>query len=150
MYKTAAMISSVCLMFFFSDPPSADGQDINPGQWKFTATLTMPMMPKPQTLSHVKCYTQEDVQQDPLTAMLEEGPCQLTRSEVQGNRMDFEVDCQGDMGVTSRGKGYFIADGNSASGKMEVTIDVPNMPDTGGQDMKMIQEWKGRRIGACD
>ena len=28
--------------------------------------------------------------------------------------------------------------------------EMANMPNMEGQEMKMVQSWQGRRIGACD
>ncbi len=153
MSKPLALFFGACLMLLISSPAWSGGPEMNPGKWEFTTTITMPMMPQPQTITNIECFTQEQAQEDPLAALLKEGPCELVSKKVHGNRMDFEVACRGDMNVTSTGKGFFTTQGNTASGEMVVMMNMPemaNMPNMEGQEMKMEQSWKGRRIGACD
>lgn len=153
MYKLIVTIFSACLMLIVSSPAWSDGPSMKPGKWEFTTTITMPMMPQPQTMTNIECITKEQAREDPLGALLKEGMCDLVSKKVRGNRIDFEVACQGDMNVTSTGTGHFITKGNTASGEMEVIMNMPemaNVPNMKGQEMKMEQSWKGRRIGACD
>lgn len=150
MRKPMITIFSVGLVLVVSSLAWSGGPEMKPGKWEFTTTITMAMMPQPQTVTNVECYTKEQAQENPLAALLKEGPCQLVSQKVRGNRMDFEVACQGDMNVSSTGKGFFTTQGDTASGKMEVIMNMPEMANMEGQEMKMEQSWKGRRIGACD
>ncbi len=72
-----------------------------------------------------------------MAALLKEGPCQLVSKKALGNRMDLEVACQDDMNVTSTGKGHFTTQGDTASGKMEVTMNMPEMAN--------MPIWKARK-----
>lgn len=153
MRKPIITILFICLMLLISSPVWSGGPTMKPGKWEFTTTITMPMMAQPQTMTNIECITQEQAQDDPLGALLKEGMCQLVSKKVRGNRIDFEVSCQSDKNVTSTGKGHFTTLGDTASGEMEVVMNMPkmaNMPNMEGREMKMEQSWKGRRIGACD
>ena len=153
MTKTAATIFTILFLTLTITAAWADGPQLKPGKWEFTVTLTMPMMPDPQTITNVDCITEDQAGKDPLAALVEQGQCEVVDSTVQGNRMDFEVTCQADKGITSNGKGYFITEGDTATGKMEVTMSMPEMadlPNMKGKEMKMEQAWDGRRLGDCD
>ena len=105
-HKPMITIFSICLVLLAGSPVWSGGPEMKPGKWEFTTTITMSMMPAPQTVTNVECFTEEKAQEDPLAALLKEGPCQLVSKNVRGNRMDFEVACKGDMNVTSTGKGH--------------------------------------------
>ncbi|MFQ5852564.1 MAG: DUF3617 domain-containing protein [Candidatus Binatia bacterium] len=131
----------------------AAGPLVKPGKWEFTIIINMPMMPQPQKKTETKCITAEKASRDPLAAILKEGQCKILSRKERGNSLDFELECSGDMNVKSKGKGRFTADGTTASGKMKITMnmpDMPNMPKMGGQGMTMTQEWEGKRLGNCD
>lgn len=151
MKKVFVALIVTIAMLFFAKVVMAEGPDLKPGKWEFTTTVTMPMMPEAKVTTQTECITPEEANSDPLAAMIEEGTCKVLNKEEHGNTIEFEVECQGEMGMKSRGKGYFTANGTTASGKMEVTMNIPqNIPQMGGQSMKMTQEWEGRRIGDCD
>ena len=150
MTKTAA---TILLLMLTITAAWADGPQMKPGKWEFTSTISIPMMPEPQTITNVDCITEEESKKDPLAAVVEQGHCQVVNRQVAGSRIDFEVACQADKGITSTGKGYFTITGDTATGKMEVIMNMPEMPDLPnmkGQEMKMEQSWEGRRIGDCD
>ena len=142
----AALIVTIAMLFFVK-VVMAKGPDLKPGKWEFTTTVTMPMMPEAKVMTKTECITAEDANSDPLAAMVEDGTCKVLNKEESGNTIEFEVECDGDMDMKMRGNGYFTANGTTASGKMEMTMNIPQM---GGQSTKMTQEWEGKRIGDCD
>jgi hypothetical protein len=128
-------------------PLRAEGPRLEPGKWEFTTTSDVPMRKEPKVTTTTKCITKEDAEKDPLAEMVEEGKCTVLSREIDGDAIDFEIECEGSMGMSSRGKGHFQADGTTASGTMEMSM---KMPGFGGSGMKMTQKWEGKRIGDCD
>jgi len=145
----AALIVTIAMLFIVK-VVKAEGPDIKPGKWEITTTATMPMTPEAKITTQTECITLEDAS-DPLAAIIEKSTCKVLNKKQNGNTLEFEVECDGGMGMKMNGKGQFTANGTTASGKMEMTMNMPqNVPQMGGQSMKMTQEWKGRRIGDCD
>ena len=131
----------------FAGSIMAEGPSMEPGKWEFKTTASMPMMSEPKVTTKTECVTEEEATKDPLAAMVEDINCKVLSREESGDTIEFEVECEGDMDTKMKGKGKCTADGTSASGNMEMTMEMPQM---GGQTMKMTQEWEGRRIGDCD
>jgi Protein of unknown function (DUF3617) len=144
----AALIVTIAMLFFVK-VVMAEGPDIKPGKWEFTTTVTMPMMPEAKVTTQTECVTLEEAS-DPLAAIIEEGTCKVLNKEESGNTLKFELECEGEMDMKMRGKGHFTANGTTASGKMEMTMNMQQMGGQGSQSMKMTQEWEGKRIGDCD
>lgn len=149
--RAGAALAVVAVLLFAS---SAAGLGLNAGQWRFVSNTTSSMMPEPQSHTETKCITEEIAKQDPLAELVEKGGCKvLSRSEA-GDTLTFEVECagQGKMPVKSRGKGTFTSSGDKANGKMDLSVEmpeVPNMPAMGGK-VTMQQSWTGERLGACE
>ena len=150
MKKVFVMLLATILSLLFAKVVLAEGTNLKPGKWEFKTTSIIPMMPDPQIMTNTKCITAEDAGRDPLAAMVEEGKCRVLNKEENGNTIEFEVECDGGTDMKMNGKGHFTANGTTASGKMEMTMNVPQMGDQGGQSMKITQEWEGKRIGNCD
>ncbi len=145
-----AMLIATIVTLLFVKVVRAEGPNIKPGKWEIKTTATMPMMPEAKVTTQTECITPEEAS-DPLAAIIEEGTCKVLNKEENGNTLEFEVECEGEMGMKMNGKGLFTANGTTASGNMEMTMNMPaNMPQMGGQSMKMTQEWEGKRIGDCD
>ena len=150
MKKAFAVLIAAIVPLLFAKAVLAEGPNIKPGKWEIKTTVTMPMMPEPKVTTLTECITPEEAS-DPLAAIMEEGTCKVFNKEESGNTLKFELECEGEMGMKMTGKGHFTANGTTASGKMEITMNMPqNMPQMGGQSMTMTQEWEGRRIGDCD
>ena len=150
MKKVFAVLIATIVPLLFAKVVLADGPNIKPGKWEIKTTVTMPMMPEAKVTTQTECITPEEAS-DPLAAIIEESTCKVLNKEENGNTLEFELECEGEMGMKMNGKGHFTANGTTASGKMEMTMNMPqNIPQMDGQSMKMIQEWKGRRIGDCD
>ena len=150
MKKVFTMLIAAIVPLLLAKVVLAEGTNIKPGKWEIKTTVTMPMMPEAKVTTQTECITLEEAS-DPLAAIIEESTCKVLNKEESGNTLEFEVECEGEMDMKMTGKGHFTANGTTASGKMEMTMNMPqNMPQMGGQSMKMTQEWEGRRIGNCD
>ncbi len=150
MKKVFAVLIATIVPLLFAKVVLAEGPNIKPGKWEIKTTVNMPMMPEAKVTTQTECVTPEEAS-DPLAAIMEEGICKVLNKKESSNTIEFEVECEGDMGMKMNGKGRFTANGTTASGNMEMTMNMPaNMPQMGGQSMKMTQEWEGKRIGDCD
>ena len=149
MKKVFVMLIATILPLLFAKVILAEGLNIKPGKWEIKTTVTMPMMPEANVTTQTECITLEEAN-DPLAAIMEESTCKILNKKESGNTLEFEVECEGDTGMKMNGKGHFTANGTTASGKIEMTMNMPQMGGQGGQSMKMTQEWEGKRIGDCD
>ncbi len=143
---------SIIALAALAAPASAAGPNINPGKWQFDTSIMM--MGQPQKQSETKCITKEEAEADPLATIIEEGRCKVLSQTETGDSLEFEVECKGDpkMPMKMRGKGKFTGNGDTASGSMDVNVEMPempNMPQMQG-NMTMKQTWEGKRLGACD
>ena len=149
MKKVFAVLIAMIVPLLLAKAVLAEGPDIKPGKWEIKTTVTMPMMPEANVTTQTKCVTLEEAS-NPLAAILKEGNCKVLNKKESGNPIEFEVECDGGMDMKMNGKGHFTANNTTASGKMEMTMNMPQMGDQGGQSMKITQEWEGKRIGNCD
>ncbi len=149
MKKVFVVLIATILPLLFAKVVLAEGPNLKPGKWEIKTTVTMPMMPEAKVTTQTECITPEEAS-DPLAAIIEEGTCKVLNKEENGNTLEFELECEGEMGMKMNGKGHFTANGTTASGKMEMTMNMQQMGGQGSQSMKMTQEWEGKRIGDCD
>ncbi len=145
-------IITACLLILIPTAGIAGSFTMNPGKWEFTTSMTMPMFPAPQVTTDTECITKEDAERDPIDDLLSDGNCRVINKKQTKSSMTFEMECTNE-GVISRGKGQFSSKGNSASGSMDLTMEIPNMPampNMPAGPMTMKTTWQGKRIGACD
>lgn len=154
--KNSSIIACTCgVVFVLAGPATADGPDLTPGKWEFKNKSVMPMAPEPRVQTETKCITSEEAKADPLAAIVEEERCKVLSQTRTDDSITFEIECDGDpkMKMKMRGRGTFTASGDSASGRMDMTMDMPAMPNMPPQmagTMTMTQTWTGKRLGDCD
>ncbi len=154
MQKKSILVLACCCLLLPA-AALAGGYSMNPGKWQFTTTVTMPMLPAPQVSTNTECVSKEEAERDPLANLVDVGNCTITKKEMHGANLDFEMECN-EKGMTSKGKGHFSAHGNTVSGSMEMSMEMPKMEGAQGipgmptGPMKITTSWKGERIGACD
>lgn len=121
----------------------AGALEMPPGKWGITSETITPMAPAPVT-----DYTEDCVQDDfdPVSLMQSEmaQECQLTTNTDTATELDADLQCAMPGAGTVQGKLLFTVDGNSATGQMNMSINV------GGQVMEMSSKWSGELLGACD
>ncbi len=128
---------------------------MNPGKWEFSTTVIMPMLPAPQTSTTIECVSKEEAEKDPLASLKDIGDeCHVTDKKIKGSRLEYVIKCD-QQGMTSTGKGYFEAQGDTASGAMEMSMQMPEgmpagMPGMASGAMSIKTTWQARRIGKCD
>ena len=114
---------------------------IEPGMWEVTTKMTSPMSPQPRVHTNQECMQNAEISPQDL-APEDGGECTITSSEINGNSMNWAMQCNSPGGVT-KGSGNFTSNGDSGHGgmKMHMTIE--------GQDFNMEMAWEGKRIGSC-
>jgi hypothetical protein len=122
-----------------SEPPFLA---IAPGEWKFELETMLAAATEPQRTTRSQCIETDRL--DPTRFVLGEGGtgCEITDVQVEGKSMTWSQACVQGRGL-SNGKAEAKVEGDSASGKMEMTIML------GAHPIPMITTWTAKRIGEC-
>jgi hypothetical protein len=151
MKRSLCIATLVCACILQGEAQAKDF-NMKPGKWQFTNTIQMPMLPAPQTTVNTECITKEDMK-DPLAQVVDQGNCKVLDKKMKGDSIQFSLECNQE-GMQLTGKGHFTANGKTASGIMEMTMDMPaemaNMPNMPAGQMNMTTTWEGKHIGKCD
>lgn len=121
----------------------AAAQNMRPGQWQFTTTMTSPAMQQPQVGTISKCLSKSDAD-DPVSFMGgdQAAGCDVTRGESAPGSYSWTVACQ-KQGVSGTGKAWFGPE------KIESEIRMTIALKEGGQTMEMTNRTLGRYLGPC-
>jgi hypothetical protein len=132
------MRSLVCLILIATCAPAL-AQEMEPGQWEFTTTMSMPGMPQPQTMTNARCITKAD--SDPSRwADKQQGDCKVSPSKKSGGTYTWEVSCPS-SGM--RGTGTARVTRSTVESELRLAGDM------GGQKFEMLNKTTGKRLGAC-
>lgn len=113
---------------------------IDPGLWESTMTRTNPMTGSPTTETTRECI--EETTFEPSRMVENAQGCQLTRDELDGNRLTFRMECSIE-GTEATLDGNYRTDGNSGEGDMKMTMSMA------GREISMDMEWTAKRLGDC-
>lgn len=130
------------ILFFAAPAAWAEGMPVEPGMWKMTSTVTMPMLPQPRVTTTTECMTESEISMDDMGGEDMDPNCQFDMAQVDGNTMKWSFDCPVEGG-TSHGEWEATSTGDSVTGKGVVTMAFQ------GQTMEMTMAWEGKRIGDC-
>jgi len=136
-------ILSCLTILLFAGTASADGIPIDPGMWEMTSTMTMSMMPAPQTNTVKECI-EEDLLNPEQFNMDEESPCDVTDVQVNGNLASWSIVCPTEGGPAMEGKWEITSHGDTLTGKGQMTAEFS------GQKMGFDMAWEGKRLGDCE
>ena len=139
--KLPVALSSLTVLFF-AVTATAEGVSINPGQWEMTSTMTMTMMPHPQTTSVTECIEETELSPDSFN-MDEDNPCEITEVTVDGNMARWSIECPTAGGPAMKGHWEFTSSGDSITGSGSMTASF------NGQEMGFTMNWEGKRVGDC-
>jgi len=116
-------------------------QGMEPGEWQFTTTTTMPMMQGPQTTTNTQCINPEQAK-DPGRALGgdRQGDCQMVSSKHSGDAYTWEMRCA-QSGMS--GKGTMRISSGTIESEMRMSGTM------GGQQMEMLRKISGKRLGPC-
>ena len=131
------------LIGLVSGPVLAEGIPIEPGKWKMTSTMRMPMLPQPRVTTELECIEESEISPE---AMTDEGmgsSCTFDTRIIDGNTMKWSMNCDSEGGA-SRGEWEVTSHGDTLNGEGTITVDMQ------GQSMVMTMAWSGERIGDCD
>lgn len=130
------------LGLLISFPALAEGISVEPGLWKMTSTVTMPMLPQPRVTTVTECMDKSEITMDEIGGEGLDPNCTFDMAQVDGNTMKWSVDCPVEGG-TSHGEWQATSGGDTVTGEGSLTMSFQ------GQTMEMTMSWEGQRIGAC-
>ena len=142
--KNIALLSGLTAMFF-TVTSSAEGIDIDPGQWEMTTTTTITMTGMsipPQTDKHNECVEEDELSPEDFNTDTEI-PCEISNVNIDDNTAEWSIVCPSDMG-TMEGQWVFTSSGDSISGNGSMSANY------GGQEMDFKMTWEGKRTGDCE
>lgn len=122
---------------------NAAGVAIDPGQWEMTTTMTMSMMPEPQTNTATECI-EEDVLDPETFNMDENNPCTISDVAIDGNTARWSINCPTEGDAVMEGQWEVTSHGDTLTGKGTMSTEMS------GQKMGFDMAWKGKRIGDCE
>ncbi|MFC1777202.1 DUF3617 domain-containing protein [Pseudomonadota bacterium] len=128
---------------FLVNTANAGGVAIEPGQWEMTSTMTMSMMPQPQTTTVLECIEEDELDPESFN-MDEDTPCDITDVTTDGNTARWSINCPTEGGAVMEGHWEVTSNGDSLTGKGEMTTEMA------GQKMGFNMNWQGKRIGKCE
>ena len=78
----------------------ADGIAVEPGLWEMTSTVSMPMLPQPQTHSMTECIEKNEISPDDVGTEDMDPDCTFETARVDGATMAWSFDCPVEGGGT--------------------------------------------------
>ena len=141
-------IKSICaiilpgMLLLGSSPLLADGIPVEPGLWKITSTVTMPMLPQPRVTTVTECMEKSEITMDEVGGEGMDPNCTFDMAQVDGNTMKWSVDCPVEGGTT-HGEWQATSSGDTVKGEGTLNMSFQ------GQTMDMTMSWAGERIGEC-
>ena len=143
-----ASITVLLTLVSVSLSAQAEGYNITPGMWEMTYETKVTGGPPEmnammQQAPRVERECVKDNNYDFDEQDMEKG-CKVTPKRHGDNKLTYEIVCTGEGG-NAKGRGEVNFKGSTISGWSEMTIDNGPM----GQ-MKIHDDFHGKRIGACD
>ena len=122
---------------------SAAAQNMKPGQWQFTTTMTSPSMQQPQIGTVKKCVSKSEAD-DPVSFMGgdQAAGCAITRGPSAPGSYSWTIACE-KQGVNGTGNARYSPD------KLESEIRMTIALKEGGQKMEMTNRTQGHYVGPC-
>jgi hypothetical protein len=140
--KIYTLIVCCCALLLASWTVQAEGIPVEPGLWKLTTTVTMPMLPQPRVTTVTECMDKSEISMDDVGGDGMDPNCTFEMAQVDGNTMKWSVDCPVEGG-TSHGEWQATSGGDTVSGEGLLTMSFQ------GQTMDMTMTWEGQHIGGC-
>ena len=140
LFISSILAPGVLLLSAF--PALAEGIPVEPGLWKMTSTVNMPMMPQPRVTTVTECMEKSEITMDEVGGEGMDPNCTFDMAQVDGNTMKWSVDCPVEGG-TSHGEWQATSGGDTVKGEGMLTMSFQ------GQTMEMTMSWEGQRIGEC-
>jgi hypothetical protein len=136
-------IALLAVLVIVSSPVLAEGIPVEPGQWEITTTMTMPMLPAPQTMTVEECFKDEIMDMDDMATDDLDPNCVFDLGQVDDTSMQWTIDCPVEGG-TMHAEWVATSGGDTVEGEGKMTMSVA------GQTMDMQMNWTGKRVGECN
>ena len=134
----------VCALVVLSVPAAqAEGLAVEPGLWEMTTTMTMPMLPQPQTVTTTDCVEDALLDVEEMSGDDAHPECTFEVSQPDANTVNWVAECPVEGGGTMRAEWQATSAGDSVEGSGSIKMTVM------GQDMSMDATFAGRRVGDC-
>ena len=121
----------------------AAAQQMQPGEWEFTSTVTSPAFPGPQTATFANCVKQEDAA-DPSRWMGKKdykSDCTVTPGKKTADSYSWQISCPSSK---TQGSGTVRFTGGT---RME--SDMLMTGEQRGRQFEMRTKMTGKRLGPC-
>ena len=121
----------------------AAAQQMQPGEWEFTSTVTSPAFPGPQTATFANCVKQEDAA-DPSRWMGKKdykSDCTVTPGKKTADSYSWQISCPGSK---TQGSGTV-----RFSGGTRMESDTRMTTEQRGRQLEMRTQMSGKRLGPC-
>ncbi len=116
-------------------------QQMEPGEWEFTSTMTSPMLPTPQSMTTRTCVKKENAG-DPMSWAGKQPPdCKTTPKSKSGDSYSWEMACPS-SGMRGTGTARY------GRGTVESEMKMSGS-STKGDQFDMTTKVSGRRLGPC-
>ena len=115
-------------------------QQMEPGEWEFTNTMTSAMLPKPQSMTVKKCITKDDTSDPTRWQGKPETDCKMMPKGKSGDSFSWEMSCP-KSGMRGTGKVRY--------GKGTVESETKVFSSQQGKSFEMLTKMTGRRLGPC-
>ena len=137
-----AMLPALILCAAAIPVAHAEGLAVEPGLWEMTTTVTMPMLPEPQTTTDKECVEDATLDVEDMNGDDLDPNCTVEVSQPDKQTLNWSMDCPVEGGEM-HAKWTVTSGGDSLEGKGTMTMSVM------GQEMAMDATMSGRRIGDC-
>ena len=119
---------------------AALAQEIAPGQWRFTSTVSSPTLPKPQASSYSLCLKKTDGTNPARWLGKQDPDCKVRPVRTTGESFRWEMACA-KSGL--RGSGEVQLGGDSMQSELRMTGEAQ------GKKIELLTSTSGRRVGPC-
>ena len=143
MNKRAKYSRTVLSLLLLLPTFALQAEDVKPGLWNISLTMTAEGAAPIGPFSQQKCFTKADAQ-DPQKLFAEAGgvDCSYGDTQVQGNRLSFNIRCGGEVPLSGHGSVTFSP--TSFEGEMDVTANI-----SGIGEVQTKNQISGKRAGDC-
>ena len=119
---------------------AAHAQQMDPGEWEFTNTMSSPALPQPQTMTIKQCITSKMAGDPAGWQPRPESDCKVTPKGRSGDSVSWDIACP---------KAGMNGSGTARLGAGSVESETKMTMSGQGQSFEMTTKTKGRRVGPC-
>jgi hypothetical protein len=119
---------------------AAHAQQMEPGEWEFTNTMSSAALPQPQTMTIKQCVTSKMAGDPAGWQPRPESDCKVTPKGKSGESVSWEISCP---------KSGMKGSGTARLGKGTVESETKMTMSGQGQSFEMTTKTKGRLLGPC-